>query len=142
MDKKLVLEVTIKINASIAKVWDAFINPETIKKYMFGTNVISDWTEGSQILWRGEWEGRSYEDKGKIIRFIPQKILQYSYYSSMSGMPDIPENYHNITIELQDKHNSAIVTLKQINISTEQAKAHSEKNWEMLLLSLKRLLEN
>jgi hypothetical protein len=29
-------------------------NPEIIKQYMFGTNVISDWKEGSPIVWKGE----------------------------------------------------------------------------------------
>ena len=71
------------INASADKVWNALTDPELIKKYMFGTTVISDWKEGSKIIWKGEWEGKTYEDKGKILRFEPKKNLQYSHFSPL-----------------------------------------------------------
>ncbi|HEY5970158.1 MAG TPA: SRPBCC domain-containing protein, partial [Chitinophagaceae bacterium] len=73
------------INATTDKVWDALINPEMIKKYMFGTTAISDWKEGSKIIWKGEWDGKSYEDKGKILQLESQRRLQYSHYSPLSG---------------------------------------------------------
>jgi len=38
---------SITINAPAAKVWDALINPELIKQYLFGTEAISDWEVGS-----------------------------------------------------------------------------------------------
>jgi len=80
----------IGINAPIAKVWDALVNPETIKQYMFGTNVVSDWKEGSPIVWKGEWQGKTYEDKGVILRLVPRQIIQYSHFSPLSGLPDVP----------------------------------------------------
>jgi uncharacterized protein YndB with AHSA1/START domain len=64
------------IEASIDKVWDALINPEKIKTYMLGTTVISDWKEGSQIVWKGEWKGQPYADKGEILQFQPQATIQ------------------------------------------------------------------
>jgi uncharacterized protein YndB with AHSA1/START domain len=74
------------INVSADKVWDALTDPGMIKKYMFGTTVISDWKEGSKIIWKGEWEGRSYEDKGKILLFEPKKSLQYSHFSPSQNL--------------------------------------------------------
>ena len=62
-----IAKASITINATAEKVWHALTDPRMIKKYMFGTSVISDWKEGSKIIWKGEWEGKSYEDKGKII---------------------------------------------------------------------------
>ena len=132
-------ETTIK--ASADKVWNALTNPEMIKKYMFGTTVISDWKEGSKIIWKGEWEGKSYEDKGKILQLEVQKKLQYSHYSPLSGLHDNPENYHIVTIDLVKKDNETMVTLIQDNNPDEKAKEHSEKNWKMMLASLKKLLE-
>jgi len=129
------------IHVSADKVWNALINPETIKKYMFGTTVISDWKEGSKIIWKGEWEGKSYEDKGKILRLEPKKQLQYSHFSLQSGLKDLPENYHIVTIDLLEKDNQTVVTLTQDNNADEKAKEHSEKNWKMMLDSLKKLLE-
>ena len=129
------------IHVTAGKVWDALTNPEIITKYMFGARVISDWKEGSKIMWKGEWEGKAYEDKGKIIRFEPKKRLQYSHYSPLSGLDDKPENYHVVTIELSEKDKQTSVTLTQDNNPGEKEKAHSEKNWQMMLDSLKKLLE-
>jgi len=129
------------INASAEKVWHALTDAEMIKKYMFGTTVISDWKEGSKIIWEGEWEGKAYEDKGKILRFEPKKSLQYSHFSPLSGLPDNPENYHIVTINLEERDQQTMVTLSQDNNANEKDKDHSEKNWKMMLSSLKKLLE-
>jgi uncharacterized protein YndB with AHSA1/START domain len=55
MDKELIARASVTISVPSEKVWDALVNPEAIKQYMFGTNVVSDWREGSPISWRGEW---------------------------------------------------------------------------------------
>ena len=60
----LSLTTSIDVNAPAAKVWEALTNPEIVKKYFFGTNVKTDWKVGSPIIWEGEWEGKSYRDKG------------------------------------------------------------------------------
>lgn len=129
------------INASADKVWNALTDPGMIKKYMFGTTVISDWKEGSKIIWKGEWEGKAYEDKGKILLLEPKKSLQYSHFSPLSGLTDSPEHYHIVTIDLEEKDKQTIVTLTQTNNADEKTKDHSEKNWKMMLASLKKLLE-
>ena len=133
-------ETTIK--ASADKVWNALTDPGMIKEYMFGTTVISDWKEGNKIIWKGEWEGRTYEDKGKILLFEPKKSLQYSHFSPLSGLHDSPENYHIVTIDLEEKDKQTIVTLTQTNNADEKTKDDSEKNWKMMLASLKKLLED
>ena len=130
---------TIKTSAD--KVWNALTDPEMIKKYMFGATVISDWKEGSKITWKGEWEGKPYEDKGKILRFEPKKNLQYSHFSPLSGLHDNPENYHIVTIDLEEKDEQTRVSLTQDNNASEKDRDHSEKNWKMMLDSLKKLLE-
>ncbi len=71
MDRGYIAEKSIAINAPIADVWDALVNPATIKQYMFGADAVSEWKEGSPIVFRGEWEGVEYEDKGVILRFEP-----------------------------------------------------------------------
>ena len=131
----------ITINASAEKIWHALTDPGMIKKYMFGTTVISDWKEGSKIIWKGEWEEKSYEDKGKILHFEPKKSLQYSHFSPLSGLHENPENYHIVTIDLEEKDKQTTVTLTQDNNPDEKTKDHSEKNWKMMLASLKKLLE-
>ena len=64
MDKDLIARASVAIGAGSAEVWNALVTPAAIKEYMFGTNVDSEWKEGSPIVWRGEWQGKPYEDKG------------------------------------------------------------------------------
>ena len=141
MNKGLVAKATISINAPADKVWNALTNPEVIKQYMFGTTVISDWREGSPIVWKGEWQGKPYADKGVILKLKPERLIQYSHFSPLSGKPDLPENYHTVTIELVTAEAATNVMLSQDNNETEQERQHSEQNWKMMLEGLKKLLE-
>ncbi len=141
MNKGLIAKASISINAPVDIVWDALINPELIRQYMFGTNVISDWKEGSPIIWKGEWEGNKYEDKGLILKLEPESLIQYSHFSPLSGQQDLPENYHTVTIELSGKGKQTFISLLQDNNATEEAREHSEKNWKIMLDGLKKLLE-
>jgi uncharacterized protein YndB with AHSA1/START domain len=142
MDKKLVAKASTTIQAPVARVWDALVDPATIKQYMFGTNVVSDFKKGSPITFKGEWQGKKYEDKGVILDLQPQRKLAYSHYSPLAGLPDKPENYHNVTIELTDKGKQTLVALSQDNNADEKERDHSQKNWEMMLSGLKKLLES
>jgi uncharacterized protein YndB with AHSA1/START domain len=122
-------------------VWDALVNPKKIKEYMFGTNVASDWKKGSPIVWKGEWKGKKFEDKGVILQLERERLLQYSHFSPLSGLPEKPENYHTVTIELSKKGTQTLVSLSQDNNLTDEEREHSEKNWKMMLEGLKKLLE-
>ena len=141
MRNDLIAKASTTIKASSAVVWDALVNPESIKKYMFGTTVTTDWREGSTIKWKGEWQGKSYEDKGVVLHFRPTRNLQYSHYSPLSGKPEIPANYHIVTIELSEDKDRTHVSLTQDNNPTEEARAHSQKNWETMLKGLKNFVE-
>jgi uncharacterized protein YndB with AHSA1/START domain len=141
MNKGLVAKASTTIDAPVGKVWDALVNPAMIKQYMFGTTVASDFKKGSPITWKGEWQGKKYEDKGVILEIEPQRILKYSHFSPLSGQPDAPENYHNVTIELSGQGPQTRVSLSQDNNATEEERKHSEKNWETMLSGLKKLLE-
>jgi uncharacterized protein YndB with AHSA1/START domain len=141
-DKKLIANSSTTINAPVDKVWQALVKPDLIKQYMFGTNVVTDWQEGSPIVWQGEWQGKAYEDKGTILKIEQERILQYSHFSPLTGQPDVPENYHTVTIELSGAGGQTQVTLSQDNNETKEAREDSEKNWQMMLDSLKKLLES
>jgi uncharacterized protein YndB with AHSA1/START domain len=141
-DEDLIATASITINASTTQVWEALVNPDMIKQYMFGTNVVTDWKVGSPIFWKGEWQGKAYEDRGKIIKIDRESILQYSHFSPLSGQLDTAENYHTVTIELSGAGQKTDVLLSQDHNATEQDREHSEKNWQMMLESLKKLLES
>jgi len=132
---------TVTINASKRDVWDALVNPAAIKQYMFGADVESGWIEGSEIIWRGEFNGKTYQDKGVILKIDPEHIFKYSHYSPASGKPDASENYHFVTIYLADGADRTEVSLTQDNNHDEKERLASEKNWGVMLEGLKKYVE-
>ena len=140
-DDDHVAKVSMVIDAPKEEVWEALTDPHSIRQYMFGTKVTTDWQEGSPITWEGEWEGRQYQDKGTIREIHPPQILEYSHFSPLTGLPDVPANYHKVRIEVVDDGPATRVTLIQDNNETAEAKDHSEKNWQSMLDGLKQVVE-
>ncbi|HAP34682.1 MAG TPA: ATPase [Bacteroidetes bacterium] len=141
MSNNFIAKIDIEINADTATVWKWLTSPELIKKYFFGTQTESDWKKGSPIYFRGEWEGKKYEDKGTILDIQPGKFVKYDYWSSMSGKPDIPENYATVSYELTAKGNATILNIIQDGIDSEKSKEHSEQNWNAIMGSMKKMIE-
>ena len=140
MSGKFVAKASIRLKADQKTVWRALTDPAMIKQYFFGTNAVSDWKKGSKVFFRGEWEGKSYEDKGTILESSPPKRLQYNYWSSFSGTADVPENYAVVTYSLDAKGTETELTVTQ-DSPTSEARDHSETNWKSVLEGLKKLIE-
>jgi len=142
MKEKLTSKVSIHIKAPVSKVWSALTEPDQIKKYFFGTNTITDWKPGNPVRFTGEWDGKTYEDKGTVLQNDGESLLSYDYWSSMSGTEDKPENYATVTYELQNTGSGTELTITQDNISDEKAKEHSAQNWNAIVQGLKELVEH
>jgi uncharacterized protein YndB with AHSA1/START domain len=135
------LTVTIKINAPKAEVWQGLTDPDMVKQYFFGTTQESSWMEGSPIVWSGEWEGKTYQDKGTILEITPGEFVKYSYWSSMSSLEDKPENYQIVSYKLDENEGVTTLEISQENIKDEAAKEHSEGSWQAIFGGLKKMLE-
>ncbi len=133
--------VAIEINSSRSEVWDALINPSAIKQYMFDADVESTWHEGSDITWKGEFNGETYEDKGVILQMESEKMLKYTHFSPLSGKADEPDNYQIVTVYLADGADKTEVSLTQENNTDENTRLESEKNWMVMLEGLKKYVE-
>lgn len=141
MHENKVATATVTIEAPRERVWKALVTPSQIKEYMFGTTVVSEFRPDSPITWKGEWDGKHYEDRGRILDARPGQLLRYTHFSPLAGLPDKPENYHVVTIELSEAGSATRVTLSQDNNANDHARAESEKNWKSMLDGLKRLVE-
>lgn len=124
----------ITIHAPVEKVWNALIDPALIKQYMFGTDTVSDWKEGSSITWKGEWEGTPYEDTGTVMEVDQNRLLKYEHISKGSDA-------HTVTITLSESEGTTTLTLVQDNNKDEAAAKQSTKNWMMMLEGLKKIVE-
>jgi uncharacterized protein YndB with AHSA1/START domain len=141
MDMTYVARQAITIGAPISRIWDAFVNPAIIKQYMFGTTMSTSWQKGSPISWKGEWQGKEYEDKGTVLEVEKEKLLKFTHFSPLSGLPDRPENYHTVVIDLRKQGDAVVVSLSQDNNPTEEARKHSEDNWKMVLEGVNNIVE-
>ena len=141
MNNKFTAHAAITIDAPASKVWDALTKPDLIKQYMFGTDVTTDWKVGSPITYKGIWEGKPYEDKGQVLQVEPQKLLVSTFWSALSGLPDVPESYQTVRYELSAEDGGTKVTISQDNNNSQEEANQSGENWKMVLDGLKKMLE-
>ena len=131
----------VDISASPAQVWNALTDPDLIQRYMMGSRVETTWEPGSPITWSGEYDGRAYQDKGQVVACEPERRLEVTHFSPLSGAEDRPENYHHVAYELQEQGDRVHLVLEQDNNGSEDEAAHSARNWQLMLDGLKELVE-
>lgn len=130
-----------EISASPQRVWDVLTDPEQIRRFMFGAEVRTDWQPGSPIVWQGEYEGKSYEDRGEILVVEPGRLLKVTHYSPLSGQDDLPENYHTLTYELVGDDTTTRLSLSQDNNATEAEAEHARGMWTTHVEGIKAAAE-
>jgi uncharacterized protein YndB with AHSA1/START domain len=132
----------IDVAAPAARVWTALTDPEMIAKYFFGSQVETDWQPGSPIVWKGEYEGKRYEDKGEVLEVEQNRLLRVTHFSPMTGLPDKPENYHTLTYTLDERGGSTHISLSQDNNGSEAEAERATANWMTMLNGLKSTVES
>ena len=142
MNKTHIARTSITINAPKSKVWEALKDPNLIKQYLFGTEVITDWQVGSPITYKGIWEGKPFEDKGRVLQIEEGKLLVSTFWSALSGLPDLPENYQTVRYELSAEDGGTRLTIEQDNNASQESAKQSEQNWNTVLEGMKKLLES
>jgi len=137
----LSLTSSIAIDAPIEDVWKAVTTPALIKRWFFGVDTETDWQVGSTLVHRGEYQGKPYEDRGEILQFDPPKLLVHTHWSDVSGKPNSPEHYQEVSWALAQRNGATELTITERNLPSEEGKAVSEESWRMVLENLKNLLE-
>jgi uncharacterized protein YndB with AHSA1/START domain len=149
MAEPLIIKNSITINAPAATLWDALVNPEKTKQYMFGCETVSDWTPGSELLWKGTYEGNEMVFvKGEILQIQPEKFLEYTAIDPNSDIDDTSENYLRVTYELIPNGEQTILNVTQGDYSTVadgerryQDSYNNGEGWNPILVEIKKLVE-
>lgn len=138
------VERTISINAPLSKVWEYLTVPHLMKKWMgepeMHLEVSTDWVVGNPILIKG-FHHINFENKGTVLQFDPQKVIQYSHLSSVSRLPDIKENYSILTFLLIHNSKQTLLTIKIKNFPTETIYKHLNFYWQGTAVVLKNVIE-
>ena len=144
MQSNNTVEKSITINAPPSKVWEILTTPELIKEWLtdIGIEVISDFKVGNPIIFSGKWYGVRRDDHGIILEFDPEKVFRYSYWSKISRLPDLPENYTIMEFRLVPKEDQTVLNLKHSNLTWETGWEHSNYYWGIAMGIIKKLAEN
>jgi uncharacterized protein YndB with AHSA1/START domain len=131
----------VDVSASPELVWAALTQPEKISDYMQGSQVTTTWEVGSPITWDGEYDGRSYQDKGEVLAYDEPHVLSVTHYSPMMGQPDAPENYHTLVYTLTSSGDGTHLDLTQDGCDSEEQATQFSQNWQAMLDRLKTHVE-
>ncbi|MEP6746638.1 MAG: SRPBCC domain-containing protein [Bacteroidota bacterium] len=135
-------EKSIEINSTPEILWEVLTNPEKIKLFMFGSEIVTSWKPGSPVTFTRVTHGQQWQDKGKILKCMPGELLKFSYWSSQEGYEDIPQNYSIITYTLIKQNPEAIkLTYRRENIPIRFELKNQEKHLPELLEKIKKLAE-
>jgi len=141
MNPELTISKSIDINSDPSRVWDTLINPEKIKQYFTGAETVTDWQVGSQIAFIHNYEGQEFINKGVILNFAVNRILQYTYWTAFSNTEDKPENYTTITYSLAEMNHKTKLMLTQTNFKSEEWYKGLEIGWDIVLAKIKEISE-
>lgn len=149
MSQPLIVKNTISIHAPAARVWNALTNPAETKKYMFGCEALSDWKEGSPLIWKGNFNGvELVAVKGTVLKIRPGSYLEYTVIDPNNPkIPDLPENYLTVTCELVEQDGITTLTTTQGDYNTVGEGADRYKHtvdgggWDPILQAIKAQVE-
>lgn len=138
------IRLEILVDARALNVWAALTEPGLIGKWVLDTpiEILTEWLEGGYRLERGDLHGLAFENRGKIVRFDPPKALEYTHWSTLSIIPDLPENYSNLRFDLENTGNQTLLSLTIHNLPTFEIFKHMEFYWKTALHMLKEVAES
>jgi len=136
---------SIRINASLNAIWEALTQPELMKRWMSDSEIeiVTTWEVGSFIIIniREVSYKTAFTNNGTVLQFIKDRVLEYSHLSSISRLPDEPENYTIIRFTLQPEDDQTMLELELTNFPTESHYKHIDFYWTITLGVLKRIVE-
>jgi uncharacterized protein YndB with AHSA1/START domain len=133
---------TIHIKASIQSVWDAITKAELVKQWQYGSDLITDWKVGSNIRFSTAWQGKIFEQWGKILDIQSNRIIKYSLFAPRPDLEDKPENYFVMSYVLTDENKYIKLEIMQEDNRPGAVQEEPQGEENPLLASLKSLAES
>lgn len=132
---------SVIIKASAPAIWEVLTHPDKVVLYT-GSRIHTDWTVDSPITWEGEMHGKKFQNKGKVLENIENRLLRFTYWSGMGGDQDLPENYSEITYTL-DQMEEGVIELgySRVEIATSMEQQIFEQFLPSMLEEIKKLAE-
>ena len=132
---------TIVLNAPIKKVWNALTQPELVKQWQYGSDLITDWKVGNEIRFRNEWEGQVFEQWGTVLEVVPDQKIKYSLFFPRPELEDKPENYFIMIYVLTKENQKTKLEIIQEDNRPGAVQEEPQGEENPILQSLKALIE-
>lgn len=141
-----VIETSTTISAPPAAVWRVLTEPSLMKQWMaepeMRIEITTNWDVGGPIVIRG-WHHVNFENKGIVLDFVPDSILRYSQLSSVSRLPDKPENHTIMDFRLgRETSESTLLNLSISGFPTESIFKHFDFYCRTTIHIVKRFIED
>jgi uncharacterized protein YndB with AHSA1/START domain len=133
---------TIILNAPIDKIWDVLTKPEFVKQWQYGSDLVTDWEVDSEIRFKTEWDGKVFEQWGKILKIVPHKLIRYSLFSPRPDLEDKPENYFVMDYILNEEKNGTRLDIVQEDSRPGAIQEAPQGEENPVLGALKALIES
>ena len=132
---------TILLDAPVPKVWDTLTKPQLVKLWQYGSELITDWNVGSDIRFRTEWDGKVFEQWGKVLEMRPNELIRYSLFAPRPGLEDRLENYFIMNYILSDANGKVKLEIVQEDNRSGAVQEAPQGEENPILQSLKRIVE-
>lgn len=132
---------TIRIQAPLHKVWDILTKPEFVKQWQYGSELTTDWKVGSEIRFKTKWEGKIFEQWGKIIEIKQDELIKYSLFAPRPDLEDKPENYFIMSYFLKAHNGQTILEIIQNDNRPGAVQEEPQGEENPILKELKQIAE-
>jgi uncharacterized protein YndB with AHSA1/START domain len=132
---------TLNIKASPQKVWEALTKPELVKKWQFGSELITDWKVGGSIRFKAVWEGKVFEQWGTVLEFKPFELIKYSLFAPRPGLEDKLENYFVMNYILKSENGFTHLEIIQEDNRPNAVQEDPQGEENPILKGLKQVVE-
>ncbi len=133
---------TIVLNAPAEKVWNALTQPELVKQWQYGSDLLTTWKTGSEIRFRNEWEGQVFEQWGTVLEVVPNQKIKYSLFFPRPGLEDKPENYFIMNYVLTEENQKTKLEIIQEDNRPGAVQEEPQGEENPILQGLKALIES
>lgn len=139
------ISISVLVNSVPQKLWEALTIPQWMVKWMaepgMELEINTDWKVGSPIIIKG-FHHVKFENRGVVLAFEPERKLSYTHLSSVSPLPDKPENHVLLEFALVPNENRTRLTLALSNFPDEIIRKHMELYWRATLELIREFVES
>lgn len=131
----------IDLDAPAERVWRALVDPEKVKLWQYGSDLITTWKPGSPIRFITPWGDKTFEQWGTVIDVVPFKLLKYSLFAPRPDLADSPENYFVVTYKLEESNGMTKLSIIQDDPRPPAQPTTEDDSGNAILSGLKKLVE-